>query len=343
MPEKEIQSMILADKIIQLRKKAGWSQEELADQLGVSRQSVSKWEGAQSVPDLDRILQMSRIFGVTTDYLLKDELGEPEYADGGDKAVLRRVTMEEASEYLSLRKKEAPRIALATLLCVISPICLLFLGGLSEGDPYLSEDAAGGIGMVVLLMLVAAAVAIFLSSEARTAEFAFLEKEAFETEYGVTGMVKEKKAAWKTSYTRLNILGTVLCILGVVPLFFFAGAGADDVVLVLGVCMLLLIEGLGCVAFVYGGVYQAAMEKLLEEGDYTRKNKARQGIKGGISVIYWLMVTAVFYWLTYGPSGNGKPQYSWLVWVIGGLLYGGLMVLLDVIERVRNAGKNDRK
>ena len=63
-------NMILADKIIDLRKKAGWSQEELAQQLGVSRQSVSKWEGAQSVPDLDRILALSRLFGVSTDYLL---------------------------------------------------------------------------------------------------------------------------------------------------------------------------------------------------------------------------------------------------------------------------------
>ena len=61
--------MILADKIIALRKKAGWSQEELAGQLGVSRQSVSKWEGAQSIPDMDKLLQLSRIFGVSTDYL----------------------------------------------------------------------------------------------------------------------------------------------------------------------------------------------------------------------------------------------------------------------------------
>ena len=66
--------MILADKIIQLRKKAGWSQEELAEQLGVTRQSVSKWEGAQSVPDLEKVLQLSSLFHVTTDYLLKDGL-----------------------------------------------------------------------------------------------------------------------------------------------------------------------------------------------------------------------------------------------------------------------------
>ena len=72
--------MILADKITALRKKAGWSQEELAEQLGVTRQSVSKWEGAQSVPDMDKVVQMSRLFGVTTDFLLKDELSEEEPA-----------------------------------------------------------------------------------------------------------------------------------------------------------------------------------------------------------------------------------------------------------------------
>ena len=59
--------MILADKIIDLRTKAGGSQEELAEKLAVTRQSVSKWEGAQSIPDMDKVVQMSRLFGVTTD------------------------------------------------------------------------------------------------------------------------------------------------------------------------------------------------------------------------------------------------------------------------------------
>ena len=54
--QEEIQ-MILADKLITLRKKAGWSQEELAQQLNVTRQSVSKWEGAQSVPDMERFFK----------------------------------------------------------------------------------------------------------------------------------------------------------------------------------------------------------------------------------------------------------------------------------------------
>ena len=65
--------MIFADKLIQLRKKSGWTQEKLAQQMHVSRQSISKWEGAQSVPDLEKMVQLSRLFHVTTDYLLKDE------------------------------------------------------------------------------------------------------------------------------------------------------------------------------------------------------------------------------------------------------------------------------
>ena len=68
--------MILADKIIYLRKKAGWSQEELAEKMGVSRQSISKWEGALSVPDMNRILKLSELFDVSTDYLLRDEMEE---------------------------------------------------------------------------------------------------------------------------------------------------------------------------------------------------------------------------------------------------------------------------
>ena len=62
--------MTIGQKIIQLRNAADISQEQLAETLGVSRQSVSKWEGAQSIPDMNKILQLSDLFGVSTDYLL---------------------------------------------------------------------------------------------------------------------------------------------------------------------------------------------------------------------------------------------------------------------------------
>ena len=63
--------MNIADRIQYLRKQRGLSQEELADMVGVSRQSVSKWESEQSIPDLEKIITMSDFFEVTTDYILK--------------------------------------------------------------------------------------------------------------------------------------------------------------------------------------------------------------------------------------------------------------------------------
>ena len=125
--------MIFADKLILLRKKAGWSQEELADQMNVTRQSVSKWEGAQSVPDLEKMLRLSELFGVSTDYLLKDEIEEAEHIDlFDDTPLLRRVSMEEANAFLSVKLRTAKTIAYAAFLCIVSPIALLILSAISE-------------------------------------------------------------------------------------------------------------------------------------------------------------------------------------------------------------------
>ena len=330
--------MILADKIMTLRKKAGWSQEELAARLNVSRQSVSKWEGAQSIPDMDKVVQMSRLFGITTDFLLKDELEIEEHTQSEpmDEPPLRRVTMEEASAYLALRRAAAPKMALATFLCIISPVALLMLAAMSEMSRFgISENAASGIGLCGLLVLVAIGVALFLTCSARVRDFAFLEEEPFETEYGVSGMVKERMQDFAGTYSRLNITGTVLCILSAVPLFVSMCIETADVVYVAAVCLLLIIAGIGCVAFTYGGTIHASMERLLEEGDYTRQQKSRRGVKGAISTIYWLLVTAIFMWYTFGPSGNGQARYSWFIWAIAGVLYAAVMLVVNLIQRSR--------
>ena len=91
--------MTFSDKLIALRRKAGWSQEELAERLNVSRQSVSKWESAQSMPDIDKIVQLSSLFSVTTDYLLKDGRAEPEYTED-DTSPLPRIKALTAAYWL---------------------------------------------------------------------------------------------------------------------------------------------------------------------------------------------------------------------------------------------------
>ena len=99
--------MILADKIILLRKKHGLSQEELAEKMNVSRQSVSKWEGAQSIPELEKILLLSNLFGVTTDYLLKDEIESEEFSDIQNEQEAKKINLEDANEYIEERKRSS--------------------------------------------------------------------------------------------------------------------------------------------------------------------------------------------------------------------------------------------
>ena len=327
--------MILADKIVSLRKKAGWSQEELAEQLGVTRQSVSKWEGAQSVPDMDKVVQMSRLFGVTTDYLLKDEI-EEQSAALVEESPLRRVSMGQAADYLARRRAAAPKVAFAVLLCIVSPVTLLLLAAMSEVQRFpISGNAAAGIGLCVMLVLLAVAVSIFLRADADVRDYRFLEEEPFETEYGVTGMVRQRQREYADTRTRYTTIGAVLYVLAAAPLFAAVCIDGSDLLYVGAVGVLLVLVGIGCLFLVSAGVYSSAMERLLEEGDYARGQKKHRRVLGTVSTIYWLAATAVFLIYTYGPSGNGQPRYSWIIWAVAGVLYAAVMGVVRLLLRGR--------
>lgn len=329
--------MILADKIIQLRKKNGWSQEELAEQLQVTRQSVSKWEGAQSIPDLGRILQMSQVFGVSTDYLLKDELEEAEYIGSpvqAEEGALRRVTLEEAHAFLESKRYTTPRIALATILCILSPVCLILLGALSETESRMvSENLAGGLGLIILLGMVAAAVAIFIYCGTKTSAFLYLENEPIETEYGVSGMVREKKEQYKEIYTRCNMIGTVLCILSPVPLFAGVFLTDNELVWTVGLCLLFALVAAGVYFFITVGIPWESMQKLLEEGDYTRKAKReKNGFVGSVSRIYWLVAVAIYLAVSLRNNSWGT---SWILWPVAGVLFVAVLEIAKIIQKRR--------
>lgn len=114
--------MILADKIIRLRKKNGWSQEELAEKVNVSRQAVSKWESAQTIPELEKILLLGELFGVTLDYLLKDEIENEEFTHNNAASGIKRVTMSEAADYIEHRKKRLCSLRWAFFFASFRPV-----------------------------------------------------------------------------------------------------------------------------------------------------------------------------------------------------------------------------
>ena len=166
--------MLLSEKIMSLRKRNGWSQEELAQQLGVSRQSVSKWESMASMPDIQKIMSMSELFGVSTDYLLKDELeelpatatataaattaddadtttsdgiagaaGAAAGASSGDNASTSKaiapklsISLETATEYLDTVARTSRPTSFAITLFILGPALLVSLATYSEDAFY---------------------------------------------------------------------------------------------------------------------------------------------------------------------------------------------------------------
>ena len=329
--------MTFSEKISALRKQKGWSQEELAEKLMVTRQAVSKWESAQSMPDLDKLVQLSEALGVSTDYLLKDEQSQsaPVPATAEQTVKPRHVTQEEARRYLQLQTAAIPKTTLGVALCVWSPIALIGLpvlrSTLNWGFP---EEICSGIGLCMLLVMVAAGVALLLTASGKLREFEYLEREPIETDNGAREQALSMQREMASFCTRQNTIGVVLCILSVLPLFaLMCVPGVPDGYYSLAVCALLLLVGIACLLLVRTGSMRGAVDKLLEQGDYTRENKAKSRFVGAVSAAYWLVVTAAFLFYTFGPNGNGQPQYSWFIWAIAGVLYGALMAALSVYRK----------
>ena len=314
--------MILADKIIDLRKKAGWSQEELAEKLGVSRQSVSKWEGAQSIPDMNKILQLSELFGVSTDYLLKDsmEAAETVPSQDTDAEDATFVSMEEANAFLSYKAESAPRIALGVLLCILSPIALILLGGAQEsGRLAITEMQAAMIGLIVLLLMVAGAVLLFVLTGMKGSKFEYLEKNALDTAYGVSGMVRERMQREESDHTRSIAVGVVLCVLAAIPLFvLLLWRGEDEFYGVLGVSAILTLAGIGVHILVKASIPWAGYRMLLEEGDYTRDRKRTNRQYAGI---YWCIVTAAYLAVSFLTN---RWDMTWIIWPVAAVLFGAV-------------------
>lgn len=319
--------MILADKIIDLRKKNGWSQEELAEKLGVSRQAVSKWESAQAIPDLGRVLAMADLFSVTTDYLLRDENEAPTPAaveDGASESSVRRVSMEEAS-------------ALAVSLCVLSPIPLLMILSRTGEGP--AAGVGSIIGVVILLLLVVAAVVIFLRQGMESKEYEYLEQEDIETAYGVSGMVKEKQAAYRETCTRGIIVGVVLCILSAIPVLLGTLAAdsvaAPERIMLPCVSLLLAMVAVAVYLFVCVGMVQGSFQRLLEEGDYTREGK--RAARSPIVPIYWCLVTAAYLAWSFITMAWDR---TWIVWPVAGVLFAAVV---GIIRMTHKEGRKEKK
>ena len=329
--------MILADKIIDLRKKNGWSQEELADRLEVSRQAVSKWESAQSVPDMNKILKLSAIFGVSTDYLLKDEietaeLSVPEIFEESGETAARPVSMQEAVDFLNFREAASSRVSFGVMLCILSPVLLILLAGAVEtGVLDFAQSKAEAFGLLALFILVGVAVALFVLTAIQN-RFEYMEKEAIDTEYGVDGMARDRREKYRNTFTVQLTGGIVLCVMSVIPIFIAATLYGDEenfAEVVATACVLILIAA-GVFMIIRSSMRWGSLQMLLEEGDYTRTRKEEEKRNAPIAAIYWGLAVAGY--LAYSFVTR-RWDISWIIWPVAGVLYGALAGVMQIVRR----------
>lgn len=320
--------MTLGEKLSKLRKENNITQEQLADTLGVSRQSISKWENNEAYPETDKLIHMSEMFRCSLDYLLKDGVEKTQLSDEVQDS-RRLVAMEEAIRFLDVKKKAAMPTAIATLLCILSPIGLFILAALSETENSgVSENMAGGLGMIILLFMVAIAVAVFIMTGKHSDEFEYLEKEQIRVMSDVTAFAREKKDGFRAAYTKGNVVGTLLCILSTIPLFCGMMLFESDVfMMVTMLCLMFVLIGIGVVCFIRVGIPWASYDKLLQEGDYSPERKARGSVVRVISLSYWLCATAVY--LLYSFMADAW-HISWIVWVVAGVLFPAVLAVCNI-------------
>lgn len=331
--------MILADKIILLRKKCGWSQEQLAEQLDISRQSVSKWESGMSIPDLDKIIKLSSLFEVSTDYLLKDELEiiapidknskEVEKTDGG-----RIVTVEEANNYMGLVKQAALKIALSIFAFILGTIPLIILGGVAEyKDTGLTEDMAGGYGMAILLIVVVIGLVPLILNCMKLAKYDYLEEEIISLQYGVEGIVTKQRDTYADTYRRNIVIGVAVCVLGIIPLFVAVGMEKGDFAYVCCIGILLFFVAIGVIFFVTAGMIWDSFNKLLQLDDYTKEKKRNRNRWRFVAGAYWCVVTAIFLTVGFINEDWGKVG---LIWPVAAVLFGAIIIVLNAVGKKEN-------
>lgn len=331
--------MILAEKITKLRKQNNWSQEDLAEKMDVSRQSVSKWESTTSVPDLDKIIKLSQLFNVSTDYLLKDDIGDTsefpseKYTETFDEAPRRKLTLEEANAFMEMTRNAAARISAAVVLCILSPVPLIYMGGLSQSYPdKISEVLAGTLGTIILLLFITAAVAVFISTGMRMSNYKYISEEPFELEYGIAGLVENKLEKYQKTFSMSITCGACLCIISVIPILVSAAVSAPQFTIILCTILLFPIIAIAVTLMIRAGMIQSSYKQLLQTEDYTIQEKEKNKSIAPIASVYWLIIVAIYLGISFYYDNWNR---SWIVWPSAALLYSAFVVIIKQFQSKR--------
>lgn len=249
-----------------------------------------------------------------------------------EEKMFRTVSMEDAKEFLELKRKNASKLAGAVALCILSPVILIFLAGLSDSHiGNITEELAAGLGLTVLLVMVAAAVFVFISCGIKSRRFEYFEKENFETTYAVKEMVSEKKRSFESKFAVGIGSGVVCCIVAPIPLIVVGVMNAPDYIYTTFVSVLLILVAVGVYLLVRTGIVNSSYDSVLQEGEYTTAAKNANSKMQLLNTVYWCLATALYLGWSFITM---RWDYTWIVWPVAGVLFGAIVAIAKLVMRV---------
>lgn len=329
--------MTFGTKLQNLRKEHSLSQEELSYQLGLSRQAISKWENNQGYPETDKLIQLSKMFKVSVDYLLNDENDEVNNPIQEVDA-LPKLSRETIESILFLRKKYALKTAIGVILCISSVSIILLqpiFDNMLNRKPASNNDA---IYVVLTILIIAIAVAIFILTN--------MNKHSDLKSYDAAFYISSKDVEWlkeiyqpfHTHFVAAITIGVFLCIISVCFAILF-----DEINVfyeAIGTTCMINTIAAAVFLFVYFGLIQSTYTNLIDfdahNKELEKENSKKYYDEHHESKISWLyaitMPLTAFWFLWYNIKDgfeNVEANASFLVFPTVAILTYAITKIYD--------------
>lgn len=292
--------MAFSDNLQYLRTRQNLTQEQLAEQLDVSRQSVSKWEGGQSFPEMDTILRLCDLFSVSLDTLLR-----------GDAAAEAQADTAGYDRHMNLFTRQ---VALAVAGIIIGVSLMMFTMAFGLPEP---------LATALFLLILTVAVVVLIASG--------IQHDNFCKRYPVIPdfYTQEEKDAFHQKFVWLMAGGVGAILFGVIAMLLFFSVFPEEEFyeLLAGAVFLLVVAGAVAV-FIYGGMQEEKYKiwKYNRDNNPTPEAKKRLNLINTVCACIMLAATAVYVGLGLTLDLWGT---AWWVFAVGGILCGGAVVILD--------------
>lgn len=309
--------MGFSDNLYYLRKRAGLTQEELADRVQVSRQSVSKWETGEALPETDKLILLSDVFGVTLDEIVRGNLCE--------NANEAEEVYSDADGYREHMNMFSLRISLGVFLVLIGVSVCVMIAGVANLYTDKMQDIVGSLSGVAIMLFIAVAVVLFITAGIRHDNFRKKNPKigkVFSSEEEENG--NRKFTAAIAALVPAIIIDAAALVVAFVVADNMNLQYADFVSCAIFAVFMFIL------AFIVGGLcYAGIQHEKFNYGEYNKDADSDKNKKINDAVCSAIMLTATALFLVIGfVWGLWHP--GWVVFPVGGIICGIVSSVLKI-------------